>query len=858
MKKNLYRLVSLLLSLLLLASPAVLAEDGTASGTVSISGKEYPFVLAAGGSSELHAEVSGGSAGDSVWSAKPEGIVSLTPNESDGSFCTVTAVSSGAATVTVTLGDSSDSCEFEVSGVAISGESSLMEGTSAALARTAYGAAKDVTEWEWYSDNSQVLRVAVDTGTVYAVGEGSAHVWCEGGGYTSNRWEIAVTSARAGAIRASLTGGKLPLSGLVEQMQERCQELMGSGLSYVSSIYTSPAQGTLYENYVDAGDTGSGVSSATRYYLGGSEARQIANITFVPKQDCDGEAEISYAGVTENGESFTGSILVDLSSDGEQTSGIAYSSLNGEAVRLDAADFSRYCREASGGREPDYVTFDLPKEKYGALCYYKTADGVYERAVDGNDRYGFYVSPRLNDVYFVPAAGYEGQLEIGFTIWDAAGQSYDDVFTVTVENNDAPVSAEAICYTVPAGSRVGFDPEDFSQACRDVLGGRLAYVTFDALPDAASGTLFYGDGSRAAQGMNFRVSGVSPLLEEVYFVPAGAAGAGATIPFTGYNAAGETFTGTVKIDVTAGTGDGTAAGSGYLGDMSYYTSGTAVNFSAAAFLAAVSSSLPDAVMGVKLELPPAAAGSLCSNFVSPLYYDSFNAFTYHKPEEMDSVYFLPKAGYRGTVELAYGAIDRSGNTCQGTLTIRVTPPTSSAYFTDLAGMSWAAPAVDFLCCYGVTNGVGPGIYGPLQSMRRGDFVLMLSRTFRFEDVYGAASFVDVPGDAYYAEAIAAASAMGIVASPADGRFRPEAVVTRQEAAVLLYRCMRTKGTELAAGTAEDLAAFSDAGQVAPYAVEAMGALARAGVFTGDGEGRLMPEKALNRAEMAAILYRALT
>ena len=44
--------------------------------------------------------------------------------------------------------------------------------------------------------------------------------------------------------------------------------------------------------------------------------------------------------------------------------------------------------------------------------------------------------------------------------------------------------------------------------------------------------------------------------------------------------------------------------------------------------------------------------------------------------------------------------------------------------------------------------------------------------------------------------------------------------------------------------------------VAPYAVEAMGALVRMGVFTGDSAGRLNPSGTLTRLQMAAILYRA--
>ena len=170
--------------------------------------------------------------------------------------------------------------------------------------------------------------------------------------------------------------------------------------------------------------------------------------------------------------------------------------------------------------------------------------------------------------------------------------------------------------------------------------------------------------------------------------------------------------------------------------------------------------------------------------------------------------------------------------------------------------SWAVPAVDFLRTYQVVSGVTATQYAPSANMRRGDFILMLSRAYGFPSA-GNGSFSDVPQDSYYAAAIASARMMGIAEGDASGLFHPNNPISRQDAAVMLYRCMKQNGQNLN-GTESSLFGFADSGSIASYAVEAMAALVRFGVFQGDDHGLLRPTAYLTRAEMATILYKAVT
>ena len=137
-------------------------------------------------------------------------------------------------------------------------------------------------------------------------------------------------------------------------------------------------------------------------------------------------------------------------------------------------------------------------------------------------------------------------------------------------------------------------------------------------------------------------------------------------------------------------------------------------------------------------------------------------------------------------------------------------------------------------------------------------------------------------DKYYAAAIASAKALGVV-TDADTRkvpnpeyeaalqanpkakprvsatvmgFDPEAAITREDAALFLYRALLRAG-KVRPGSADDLARFPDAGSVSAASAEAMGALVRDGVFQGY-VNNLLPKRTLSRAESMAVLYRAFT
>ncbi|MBQ7871116.1 MAG: Ig-like domain-containing protein, partial [Oscillospiraceae bacterium] len=83
-------------------------------------------------------------------------------------------------------------------------------------------------------------------------------------------------------------------------------------------------------------------------------------------------------------------------------------------------------------------------------------------------------------------------------------------------------------------------------------------------------------------------------------------------------------------------------------------------------------------------------------------------------------------------------------------------------------------------------------------------------------------------------------------------FDPNGGVTRQQAAVFLYRYAQSYGLELTEGEEKT---FTDAADISGYATDAVAALSAAGVISGYPNGSFLPGKVITRAEAATMFIR---
>ncbi len=186
-------------------------------------------------------------------------------------------------------------------------------------------------------------------------------------------------------------------------------------------------------------------------------------------------------------------------------------------------------------------------------------------------------------------------------------------------------------------------------------------------------------------------------------------------------------------------------------------------------------------------------------------------------------------------------------------------PNHSVYFYDVTGdYAWAHQAVDVLALGGVITGGGDHLYYPGNPITRADFIVMLDRAYNMSGavesgkVPSKGTFIDVPSDAYYSDAVKSAKALGVTSGASGNHFWPQQHITRQDAMVFLKRTLDCTNIIL---KPTSLSKFSDHLQVADYAAEAVGALTGANIVDGV-KGRLNPNANVTRAEIAVMLYRA--
>ena len=167
-----------------------------------------------------------------------------------------------------------------------------------------------------------------------------------------------------------------------------------------------------------------------------------------------------------------------------------------------------------------------------------------------------------------------------------------------------------------------------------------------------------------------------------------------------------------------------------------------------------------------------------------------------------------------------------------------------------AAVMVAAYAADATARYGAltperssTWEVYTGAYG--EELTRLEFITMLYQYAGSPQPGADAAFIDVVGN----DAVVWAAETGIVSGNGKGYFYPNQILTREQAAVMLYNYARSQGVESTNGVSS-LSGFLDAGEIADWAAPAVAFCTQAGVIQGGGtRGDLFqPQSGLTRRE----------
>ena len=179
-------------------------------------------------------------------------------------------------------------------------------------------------------------------------------------------------------------------------------------------------------------------------------------------------------------------------------------------------------------------------------------------------------------------------------------------------------------------------------------------------------------------------------------------------------------------------------------------------------------------------------------------------------------------------------------------------------FADVAGHP-NKHAIEALAEHGIISGKSAASFAPETAVTRAEFAAIISRGLGLPEKHITA-FTDVPASAWFAGAVGTAYYYEIVSGRSPSTFDPAAIITRQEAAVMLARAAKLCGvdTKLDEQEVRDiLAQFSDYLTAASWARESLALCYREGILD-ESDMEIKPADAVKRGEIAQMLFNLLS
>lgn len=196
--------------------------------------------------------------------------------------------------------------------------------------------------------------------------------------------------------------------------------------------------------------------------------------------------------------------------------------------------------------------------------------------------------------------------------------------------------------------------------------------------------------------------------------------------------------------------------------------------------------------------------------------------------------------------------------CALLLAAALPPAASAEAFTDVPEDAWYAPAVEYVRENGLMNGNGDGTFSPEKPLSRAMFVQVLYNMTEHSEKEKENTYIkwlgfsDVDPNLWYGGPVKWAYCAGITEGAGERRFEPNRAVTREQAAVLLYRYAARTENEFSVTDIGDLKVL----QASPYARDAVQWAVQYGILQGDRDGSLRPKDPVTRAEAAQMLKKA--
>ena len=177
---------------------------------------------------------------------------------------------------------------------------------------------------------------------------------------------------------------------------------------------------------------------------------------------------------------------------------------------------------------------------------------------------------------------------------------------------------------------------------------------------------------------------------------------------------------------------------------------------------------------------------------------------------------------------------------------------SAATITDING-HWAQSSVNKWITAGFISGYPEGSFKPDRKISRAEFITLVSKSFKKQNLKAQCSFSDVKQSDWFYGVVVSGAAGGYISGYEGNTFRPNKTISRQEAAVIITRIL-----QLNTGSSSVNMTFKDAANFPSWSINSIKAVASDKIMKGYSDGTFKAEQSITRAEAVVSLDRAFT
>lgn len=174
---------------------------------------------------------------------------------------------------------------------------------------------------------------------------------------------------------------------------------------------------------------------------------------------------------------------------------------------------------------------------------------------------------------------------------------------------------------------------------------------------------------------------------------------------------------------------------------------------------------------------------------------------------------------------------------------------------------WAKRDIDSLASKLIIAGVTNNTFAPEKKVTRAQFVTLLIKALGEEPQVEKSGFKDVKANDWFAGAVSVAVKLGVVKGYDDKTFKPNALVTREEAAMMTVQALSLAGLDITISPAETekrLKQYSGNFSISTWAKSSVAFCLQNGIIKVDGKRGLVLTEGCTRAESAVLIKNMLT